>query len=231
MEGVGLAIEIRQAVGVALRKVFVRKLVEDALPVERRAGVIPGDGFDRGLVKRVVVGDPGTADVVGDCLVVALDIQYLHAAETAKLAFDAVEVAVVIAVGGAEFCAAPFVGDGDFADAVHRERQARDPRRARLQVLQIKARRWRVFDLGGGAQVVFDFDQQVRLFVLALLLLSRIRAVLSCHEVDIADRAVGIGRQVRVPHQAGGAVAQQVGDLHGAEVLGRHWQCHGDAHR
>ena len=46
------------------------------------------------------------------------------------------------------------------------------------------------------------------------------------HQVDVTHRVAGVGRQVRVPHQAGGAGSQQVGHLHGSQVVGGQRQGH-----
>ena len=105
-------------------EVFVLELREDAFTVEKCAGVIPGDGFDRRLVERFVVGDIGAGGIALFEFAVGLDIHLLDATETAELAFDAVEIAVMIGVGAGEAGLPPFVGDGDFLDHMNRETAA-----------------------------------------------------------------------------------------------------------
>ena len=136
--------DVRMQVLEPAGEIFVLELREDALAFEQRAGVIPGDGLDRRLVERLVVGDVRAGGIALRELAVGLDIHLLDAAEAAELAFDAVEVAVVIAVGAGERGLPPLVSDGDFLDAVHRERQFRDPRLSGQLVLQIELGRRRV---------------------------------------------------------------------------------------
>ncbi len=50
---------IWQPIGELPRKVFRLELADDALALQGRAGVVPGDGLDRRLIQGVVVGDVG----------------------------------------------------------------------------------------------------------------------------------------------------------------------------
>ncbi|HSG23436.1 MAG TPA: hypothetical protein VLA64_10830, partial [Azonexus sp.] len=147
---------MRQAVGVTLRKILGGELREQASVVYDRTGMNPGNGLDRRLIERAVLGNPRTADIAGGECTVAFAIGLLDPAKATEFALGAVEVAVVIAVGRRKRRAAPLVRGDDPADAMDRKRQARYPRRAGVQILQIKARRGRVFDRGGGAEVVID---------------------------------------------------------------------------
>jgi len=127
------------------REVFGGELIEDALPIERGTGVVPGDGLDRRLVELRVV------EVLG--------VDLFDASEAAELALDTVEIAVMIAVGAGESGFTPLVLDRDAADTMDREREPRDPGAAGSLVVEIEACRGRVFDGGGGAEVVVDLDE------------------------------------------------------------------------
>ena len=81
-----------------------------------RAGMKPGDGLDRRLVERLVVGDVRAGRIALGEFAVGLDIDLLDAAEAAELALGAIEIAVVVAVGGGESGLPPLVGDGDLLD-------------------------------------------------------------------------------------------------------------------
>lgn len=107
---------------------------------------------------------------------------------------------------------------------MHRERQPRDPRRAGELVSNVEAGGRRVLDLSRAAQTVVGLDEQVRLFVLAAIFVVSIRAA---HQLDVAHRPSCVGGQVRIPHEAGRAVAEQVGHLHRREVLGGNRQVNG----
>ena len=131
------------------REVFVLELREDALAVEQRAGVIPGDGLDRRLVERLVVGDVGAGGIACGEFAVVLDIHLLDAAEAAELALDAIEIAVVVGVACWTKRSAATCRDGlDSLDHMHRERQPGDPRLAGALVLQVELGRRRVLHDG-----------------------------------------------------------------------------------
>ena len=92
-----------------------------------------------------------------------LGIALVDSSEAAELAFDAVEVAVMIGVAGDEPIPADQVVGLDPRDDVHRERQPRDPRRSSRLVGKVKLRRRRVFDSSLGAEVVAHQGEQMRL--------------------------------------------------------------------
>ena len=185
-----------QARGKALRKVLMRELAQDALPIQRCTGVVPSNRLDRRLVQRLIVGDPGAVGIASSKGAKVFHIQLLDPAEASELSLNAVEIAMVIAVGAAESGAAPLVAGCDFADTVDRERQTRDPRGSGLLVLQIEAGGWGVFDFGGGTQVVVHTDQEMGLLVFAIRGLVLLVHAGPTHQVDVANGAAGVGGQM-----------------------------------
>ena len=83
-----------------VREVFVLKVAQDAFAVQKHARVIPGHGFDRWLVQRLVIGDVGAAGIARRKRAIVFDIDLFDTAKTAKLALWPIKVAVMIAVGG-----------------------------------------------------------------------------------------------------------------------------------
>ena len=131
-----------------------------------------------------------------------LGVPLLDHPEPAKLALDAIEVAMVIRVSAHEPVPADPVGRLDAFDDQHRERQSGAPWPSSRTILQVEARRWDVAHSGECAHAVADRREQVRL--------------LRPGQSNTTQRVVGVARQRRRPDQAGGAVAVQVsrGDPH-----------------
>src|SRR5262249_3556194 len=117
----------------------------------------------------------------------------------------AVEVTVVIAVSSDEAAPADPIERLDALDYMDRKRQPRNPRRAGKLVGKIEARRRGIAEARFCAKVVSGAAKKMWF--------------LSAHQVDVAKRLRGLGRQRRRPDQAGGAVAKEVGCLDVAEVV------------
>ena len=189
-----------------VREVFVLKVAQDAFAVEKHAGVIPGHGFDRRLIERLVVGDVGAACIPRCKRAVVFDIDLFDAAKTAKLALWPIKVAVVIAVGGGEGSVAPLVVYRHLLHTMHGEGQLGDPGLTRLACPA--GRTWskaRTATVVSAPRLLTVFTQQVRF--------------LPTHQVKVAQRAARITRQRRRPDQAGGAIAQQIQRLHIGDLI------------
>src|SRR6185295_8689487 len=104
--------------------------------------------------------------------------------------------AVVIAIRTREFGLTPGVDDFNFRDTVNGKWQTRHPRFASLFVLQIKPRRRLVVYCRNCAEIVANFDKQVRF--------------LAAHQIDVFHRPACIVGHWRRPNQACSPVAQQV---------------------
>jgi hypothetical protein len=170
------------------------EVVGDVVAAEVDARVEPGFGVHRRYVRRG--GDVVCRDIAAGERRELLGVPLLDHAEAAELALLAVEVAVVVGVAGDEAIAADVVNGLDVLNHVHRERQPGDPRCTVALVLQVELGRGGVIDARLGAQVVDSLDQQMRLA--------------AAHQVDVAHRPPR-ARQGRGPHQAGRAVAEQIG--------------------
>ena len=169
------------------------------------AGVEPRDRLHRRLVKGRVGGDRGAAGVGRGERGEVLDIELLHAPEAAELALDRVEAALVICVGRGERRAAPGVTHRHPPHHVHGERERAGPRPPGEPVGERELRRGGVLELGLQSEVVGGPGEQMRLA--------------AAHQVDVAQRAGRVRRERRGPHEAGGADPEQVGGLHGGDVV------------
>src|SRR5262245_9269763 len=81
-------------------------------------------------------------------------VPLLHHAEATKLAFLAIEAAMVVGVAGDEAVAADVIEGCHLLHNVHRKRQPRYPGSAVALVQQIEFGRWGVFNLSLSAKVV-----------------------------------------------------------------------------
>ena len=141
----------------------------------------PGAADHRGLVE-LVVGEP-------------LAVPLLDHGEPAELTLQAVVVAVVVGVARDEPVAGDVVGALHTVDDVHRERQLGGPGPARVSVGGVEGGRRGVGDRRLCAQVVDHPGHQVGL---------------AGQEPQVAQGCRRISRKRRRPHQAAGAVAEQV---------------------
>src|SRR6476646_10599980 len=137
-----------------IRKVFRLQLCQDVPAIPGRAGVEPRDGFNRRLIERVVIRYVRTRNVSLQELAIALGVNLLDTTEATELTFNAVEVPMMITVGGREFCVAPFVGYRHSLDTVHRKRQLRDPRSSRTLIRQIELCGWRLINRRPSTEIV-----------------------------------------------------------------------------
>ena len=165
----------------------------------------PGLGVYRRHERRFVQIGVRGFDLLGGDVPDLFGVPLLHHAEAAKFALDAVEIAVVVGIAGDKAVAADAIVGLHALHHVDRKRQPGDPGRAGLFVGQVKTGRWCVVHPGLGAQIVFYRHEQVWF--------------LPAHQVDEAHGRPCIVRQRRGPHQAGGAVSQQVHCRNGRQVV------------
>ena len=187
------------------RKIFGGELGEDALTVECRTRVIPGDGFHGRLIQRAIWRDVRAGDVALGEAAVCFNVDLLDPPKAAELALHAVEVAVVITVGAGEAGLSPLIRHGHFLDAMNRKRQLRDPRLSRGFVGEVELGGGRVLNGRLGTEVVARLDEQVRF--------------LSAHQIDVAHLPSAMARQGGRPDEAGRAVAEQIDDVNGTQTI------------
>src|SRR6185369_11210566 len=132
----------------------------------------PGYSFYGWLVERSVISNIRTGYISFRKRAVVFGVNLLNATEAAELTFAAVEVPVMVTVGGREFRIPPVVRYGYSLDTMYGERKLRDPGFASKLVSEIKLRGRRVFDLCLSAQIVTRLDKQMRL--------------LPSHQVDVS---------------------------------------------
>ena len=118
------------------------KQSEQPMLVQHTAGVEPGSGDHRVLVQRLVDDVAGAAQ---HPVFELLGIPFFGHAETAKLPFRMIVIAVAVTIVVDQPVSGDMVDRLDPRQALHREMQRGRPRPAGLLVLDIEAGRWRIF--------------------------------------------------------------------------------------
>ena len=145
-----------------------------------------------------------------------LGVPAVDAREAAKLALDAVEPAVGVAVAHHDVGPGDGVHRLDAGDRLHDERQARGPGAPGAAVLQVEPRRRRVGDGRLRADTVGDGAEQVRLG--------------AAQQVDIAERGPCVGRIAARPHEARRARSEEVRDAGRRQRVGQRQRDRSYAH-
>ena len=89
--------------------------------IKKSACMKPSAGFNGRLVERSVVGNIGAGGIALGEIAIGFYIDLLDATKAAKLAFNAVKIAVVVGIAAGETGLPPFISDRHFFDAMHWE--------------------------------------------------------------------------------------------------------------